>query len=148
MRKSKATADNAGYGAVNNAVMQETATHLDNLAHNTAADCNVVASILETNARLVAEIADSNATLAVAVADISALRLQLTGMGSGGRGKGIGGGRGSFQQHPGGRGPHPPRTVRRHNNGTQVQHAPGGNQIMLQMQPRQITKEVVKRTRH
>ena len=116
LRISKTTADNAGYGAVNNAIMQETATHLANLAHNTAADCNIVASISETNAGLVAEIAAANATLAVAVADIAALRLQITGMESGGRGRGRRGGRGSFQQHPGGREQHPPRTIRRHNN--------------------------------
>ena len=76
--------------------MQKTAIHLANLAHTTAADCNVVASISETNARLVAEIAVANTTLAVAVADIAGLRLQLTGMGLGGRGRGRGGERGSF----------------------------------------------------
>ena len=97
MRKSKSTADNTGYGAANNAIMQETAIHLANLAHNTAADCNVVASISETNTRLVVEIVAANIILAVAVADISALRLHLTCMVSGGRGKGRRGGRGSFQ---------------------------------------------------
>ena len=100
LRKSKSTADNAGYGAANNAIMQEMAIHLANLANNTAADCNIVASVSETNTRLVAEIAAANSTLAVAVSDIVPLRLQLTGMDSGGRGRG----RGSFQKNLGGRG--------------------------------------------
>ena len=75
MRKSRSIVDNADYGAANNAIMQETAINLANLASNTAADQNIVASMSETNTRLVAEIAAANATLAVAVADIAALRL-------------------------------------------------------------------------
>ena len=118
MRKSRSTADNAGYRAANNAIMKETAIHLENLASNTPADWNIVASISETNTRLVAEIAAVNVTLAVAVVDIAALRVQLSGMGSCGRGRGRGEeGRGSFQHHPGGRGkPHPARSIRKHNN--------------------------------
>ena len=75
MRKSKLTADNAGYGAENNTIMQKTAIHLPNLALNTAVDQNIVASMSETNARLVAEIAAANVILAVAVADIEVLRV-------------------------------------------------------------------------
>ena len=86
MRKSKPMTDNAGYETANNATMQETTIHLANLALNTAANQNIVSSMLETNARLGAKIAAVNATLVVAVADISALRVQLNGMGSGGRG--------------------------------------------------------------
>ena len=57
IRKSRSTANNAGYGATNKAIMQETAIHLANLASNTAADRNIVTSISDTSKRLVAEIA-------------------------------------------------------------------------------------------
>ena len=114
MRNSKATAENAGYGAANNVLMQEMATHLANLATNTAVDRNVVSSLSETNTRLVADIAAANATLVVVVADIAALRVQLNGMGTGGRGRGRGPGRGNYLHHPGGAGssintPHNPQ---------------------------------------
>ena len=96
LRRSKFTADNTGYEAANNAMMQETTIHLANLANNTAADRIVVASVSETSTRLVVEIATVNTTFAVAVADIAALRLHLTGMGSGGRGRERGRGRSYF----------------------------------------------------
>ena len=85
MRKSKAKADNKGYGAANNALMQETATHQENFVTNKAEDCNVVSSLFETNIRLVAEISAANATLAVAVAEIAALRVRLNGICTGRR---------------------------------------------------------------
>ena len=105
------------YGAANNVLMQETATYLENLATNTAPDCNVVSSLSETSTSLVAEISDVNATLAVAVTDITALRVQLSSMDSDGRGRGRGKGQDSYQHHPGGRGEASiPRTMRRFNN--------------------------------
>ena len=117
LRKPKAAADNAGYGSVNNALMQETSTHLENLETNTSVDRNVVSSLSETSTSLVAEISDVNATLAVAVTDITALRVQLSSMDSDGRGRGRGKGQGSYQHHPGGRGEASiPRTMRRFNN--------------------------------
>ena len=67
--------------------MQEAEIHLANLISNTAADQNISSSMSETNTRLFAELATANAILAVAVADIAALRVQLNGMGSGGRGR-------------------------------------------------------------
>ena len=76
--------------------MQETVIHLVNLARSIEADWNIILSISETNARLIAEIVATNATLAVAVVNIAALRIQLNGMVSGGRGQGRGVGRGSF----------------------------------------------------
>ena len=117
MRESKAIVGNAGYGAANSALMQETATHLENLATTTAADCNVVSSLSDTNTRLVTEIAVANTTLAVAVADIAVLTVQINGMSKGGRGRGRGSGRGAYQHSPGGRGQSStPRTIRRFNN--------------------------------
>ena len=117
MRNLKTTVGNAGYGAANNALMQETVTHLENLAMNTAADHNIVSSLSEKKTRIVAEIAAANATLVVAVADIAAFRMQLNGMGTGGRGRGRGVGQDTYQHHPGERGQaSTPRTIRRFNN--------------------------------
>ena len=116
MRDSKASAGSAGFGRAN-AVIEETATQLANLAQGHAVDRQIIQGVQGVNATILQEVNRITTALEAVVADIAALRLQNNpqgGRGNGGRGA-SGRGGGNQGRGRGGRG-NAQRTVRQHNN--------------------------------
>ena len=116
MRDSKASAGSAGFGRAN-AVIEETATQLANLAQGHAADRQIIEGVQGVNTTILQEVNRITHALDAVVADIAALRLQNNpqgGRGNGGRNAGGRGG-GNRGRGRGGRG-NPQRTVRQFQN--------------------------------
>ena len=116
MRDSKASAGSAGFGRAN-AVIEETATQLANLAQGHAADRQIVEGVQGVNTTILQEVNRITHALDAVVADIAALRLQNNPQGGRGNGGRVAGGRGGGNRGRGrgGRG-NPQQTVRQFQN--------------------------------